>query len=122
MAKIVFRLNHVPEEEAAQVRDLLSDNHIEFYETNAGRWGFSVAAIWLKNDDDFTRARELIDAFQLQHTAKMRDEFEQAKREGRIPTFWQLLSSNPIAFVLYWLLILGIVAVTLIPVYTFFND
>jgi hypothetical protein len=122
MAKIVFRLNHVPETEATLVRDLLTEHDIEFYETNAGRWGFSVAAIWLKNDDDFERARALIDDFQQTHSVKMRDEFEQAKREGRIPTFWQLLASNPIAFIMYWVLILGIVAVTLIPIYTFFND
>lgn len=121
MSKLLFRLNHVPEEEADAVRAILDEHQFEYFETHEGRWGLSVAAIWLKNDDDFVTARRLIDEFQQTHSAKMRDEFEQAKREGRIPTFWQLLRTNPIMFGLYWVLILVILFLTIIPVYSFFN-
>lgn len=122
MAKLVFRLNQVPDPEADAVRALLAENDIEFYETHEGRWGLSVAAIWLQQDSDFERARELIDDFQQQHYASMRAEFDQAKRDGLIPTFWQLLRSNPILFFSYWALILAVLFLTLVPMFHFFGD
>lgn len=122
MAKLVFRLNQVPEAEADAVRQLLTDNEIDFYETQEGRWGLSVAALWLKQDDDFAQARALIDEFQQEHSLAMRDEYEQAKRDGKIPTFWQLLRSNPVLFVSYWVLILAVLLLTLVPMFQFFRD
>ena len=65
--------------------------------------------------------RAYIDAFQEKHHVAMRAEYEQAKAEGKIPTFWQLLKANPILFTLYWVTIIGVAALTLIPVFAFFN-
>jgi hypothetical protein len=39
MAKILFRLNGVSDEEANDVRELLANHAIDFYETSAGNWG-----------------------------------------------------------------------------------
>ena len=121
MSKLVFRLNNVPEEEAEAVRQLLADNHIDFYETHAGRWGISVAALWLKNDDDFVHARQLIDEFQQSHLIAMRAQYEQAKKDGLVPTFWQLLRASPFVFISYWVLILAVAALTLFPMFGFFD-
>jgi len=121
MAKIAFRLNNVPEDEANQVRELLTEHNIEFYETNAGRWGISIAALWVSNDDDFEKARQFIEPFQQDFTKKMREQFEIDKREGRIPTFWQLINANPIMFITYWALIIAVLAITILPIYGFFN-
>ena len=121
MSKLVFRLNNVPEAEAEAVRELLTEHSFEFYETHAGRWGISVAALWLKNDDDFARARELIDAFQQNHTEQMRAQYDQAKKDGLVPTFWQLLRASPLVFVTYWLLIAVVAALTLFPMFGFFH-
>ena len=66
MAVLIFRLNGVSDEEAQDVRDLLSDNALESYETSAGRWGLSVAGLWLVDENNTVRARELIDAYQLE--------------------------------------------------------
>ncbi len=122
MSKLVFRLNNVPEEEADLVRQLLTDHQFEFYETHAGRWGISVAALWLKDDDEFVRARELIDSFQQNYTTKMRTEFEQAKEDGLVPTFWQLLRASPFIVVTYWLLIIAVAALTIFPMFSFFHS
>lgn len=121
MAKLVFRLNHVPETEAEAVRELLREHDFDFYETHAGKWGFSVAALWLKQDEDFEQARKLIDQFQAEYSQKMRDEFIQAKAEGKIPTFWQLIRSNPILYVSYWGLIAVVALLTVLPIFGFFN-
>jgi hypothetical protein len=121
MSKLVFRLNHVPDTEADDVRQLLDDHNFDYYETHAGKWGFSVAAIWLKNDDDFGPARQLIDEYQKEHTQKMRSEFDKAKADGLVPSFWQLLRMNPLLFTAYWLLILIVAGLTILPVFAFFN-
>jgi hypothetical protein len=121
MSKLVFRLNNVPETEADLVRELLTEHDFEFYETHAGRWGISVAALWLKNDEDFAAARALIDEFQQQHTLTMRAEYDEAKKEGRIPTFWQLLRGSPVAFISYWVLILAVAALSIFPIFGFFD-
>lgn len=66
MAKLVFLLKNVPEEEADEIRSLLTEHQIEFYETTAGRWQISLAAIWVRHNEDFARARALIEEDQIQ--------------------------------------------------------
>lgn len=101
MAKILFRLNGVPDDEAADVRELLTLHAIDFYETSAGNWGVSMAAIWLKNDDQFETARALLDDYQSQRTIKVREEYAQLKREGKHKTFLQSVSQKPISFTVH---------------------
>lgn len=120
MAKLVFRLNHVPETEAAQVRELLEEHEIDFYETESGRWGFSVAGIWIKNNDDFVRTRTLIDAFQVEYSKQAREQYEQDKRDGNVPTFWTLLKQNPAMYLLYWVLIGIILFISTVPIIRYF--
>ena len=64
MAKILFRLNGVPDDETNDVRELLTNNAIDFYETSSGNWGVSMPAIWLSDDDQFEKAKALLDAYQ----------------------------------------------------------
>ena len=42
MAMLLFKLNNVPDDEAMDVRQLLDDNGIHYYETDAGRWRVGV--------------------------------------------------------------------------------
>ncbi len=122
MAKIVFRLNGVPDEEADSVRDILSQQTIEFYETSAGRWGISIAAIWVKNDADFQSAREAIDSFQKTHRIKMEQQYQRDKENGNIPTVWQILRANPVMYFMYWVLIIAILIISIVPIFSFFNS
>ncbi|UJP04462.1 MAG: DUF6164 family protein [Nitrosomonas sp.] len=101
MAKILFRLSGVSDEEAGDVRELLIRHEIEFYETSAGNWGVSMAAIWLQDGTQFERARALIDAYQVERVVKMRQAHAQLKREGKHKTFLQAVSRNPISFTVH---------------------
>lgn len=71
MSVLIFKLNDVSDEEADDVRDLLEENSIDFYETSAGRWGVSVAGIWVKDKEKFVVARKLIDEYQLQRIERL---------------------------------------------------
>ena len=64
MVKIVFRLSSVADEEADGVRKTLEDAGVYFYETSAGKFGWSLPAIWVKNNEDYELARNVIEEFQ----------------------------------------------------------
>lgn len=115
MAVIIFRLNGVLDEEADEVRALLTEHGFEFYETSAGRWGISVAALWLKYDEDKERARTLLDEFQFNRQEKIRAEHEQLRKEGKLENVLGRLLSNPLQFVVYMIFILLIIYLSLSP-------
>lgn len=101
MAKILFRLNGVPDDEAHDVRELLTDHAIDFYETSAGNWGVSIAAIWLTDDSQYEKARALVDAYQQDRSVRMREEYERAKRNGENQTFLGSVRDKPVSFVVH---------------------
>lgn len=105
MSQLLFSLRGVPEDEAWDIRTLLSDHGIEFYETSAGNWGISMPAIWLKNDADLQRARQLIDVYQHQRAVSQREIYLQLKRQGQHKTIWTVVKENPLRFFLYLALI-----------------
>jgi hypothetical protein len=101
MAKLLFSLRNVPEDEADEVRELLEQNHIDFYETSAGNWGISAPAIWLQDKTEYKRAKTLIDAYQKERFAKQRALYEQLRRDGKHRTFEDIIRENPLRFILY---------------------
>ncbi|UTA47860.1 DUF6164 family protein [Simiduia sp. 21SJ11W-1] len=70
MGCLYFKLHDVPEQEADAVRQLLDDADIPYYETHAGNWGLSLAAIWLTHEADKPRAQQLLEEFQAAHRAQ----------------------------------------------------
>lgn len=101
-SKILFRLSGVPDDEADDVRKLLTDNHIDFYETSAGNWGVSMPAIWLKDADDYDRARPLLDEYQQARTVRMRSEYERLKREGKLKTWFNAAREKPLLYLFHF--------------------
>lgn len=118
MAVLIFRLNGVSDEEAQDVRDLLADNALDSYETSAGRWGISVAGLWLVNDHDKTRARELIDAYQLERLRY----FEELKTATPPETFVDRFKQAPLNVIFYSLLAATILFLTLSPFIQFLSE
>ncbi len=74
MGKRVFDARSAPEEEIAGVREALTANNIDFYETHTGNWGFGGAAVWVRDPADHGRARQVIDQFQAAWVQKARSE------------------------------------------------
>ncbi|WP_297325884.1 DUF6164 family protein [Nitrosomonas sp.] len=101
MAKILFRLNGVPDDEANDVRELLADNAIDFYETSAGNWGVSMPAIWLTDESQFQKARALLDAYQNERTDRMQEEYARLKRQGKHKTLIDAAMQNPVLFTVH---------------------
>lgn len=121
MAKLLFRLNGVSDDEANEVRQLLDEAGFDTYETDAGRWRISLAAIWLRNDADFGRARALIEDYQQQRSARLQEEFQQRLHSGDIPGIWQRFRERPVDFVAVAAAIALILGLMLWPFMNFFN-
>lgn len=109
MAKLVFKLRHVGEDEAMDIRSLLATNDIEFHETTGGLLGLSVPGLWVVNDEQSPQAFELIHQYQQERMAK--------NREQPLPSFWHMFYKNPILWLRNVLLIAAVLVLTFLPVW-----
>src|SRR5690606_2866782 len=113
MARRVFPLGNVLEDEASEERDLLDQDGFGWYETDAGTLGLSAPGLWLRGAGEYPRARALLDEYQLQRRSRVQAEALERQQRGEGESFMQLLRTRP-AFVLPRLLaILVILAFTL---------
>ncbi|MEE4637281.1 MAG: DUF6164 family protein [Wenzhouxiangella sp.] len=101
MARQLLNLRHVSDEEAHEVAELMDEHGIEHYSTPPGSFGISAGGIWLKDPDDYPRARALMDEYQAARSLRVRAELEQARQEGRAETFWSVLRRHPVRTGLY---------------------
>jgi len=76
MTKRIFSYPATAEQEADSIRHLLLTHHIEYYETPASRWGFSNAAIWLKNDEDIDTAQRLLQQHHKEYAEQARQQYQ----------------------------------------------
>ncbi|MGH1538432.1 MAG: DUF6164 family protein [Gammaproteobacteria bacterium] len=101
MSVQLFRLKNVSDDEADDIRTLLTNNHIDFYETPPGNWGISMPAIWLHDDEKLARAKDLIDSYQQERKVNIRKEYDQLKKNGQQQSFLTELFRNPLQLIIY---------------------
>lgn len=101
MSKLLFKLRGVPDDEADEIRALLTEKEIEYYETSAGNWGISLPAIWLRDDSSYPEAKKLLEAYQIARTQRVRAEYARLKRAGKQKTLKDSFLQNPLVFIAY---------------------
>ncbi|WP_404419886.1 DUF6164 family protein [Marinospirillum sp.] len=116
MAVLLFKLSNVPDDEAQEVRELLDEQGLDYYETTAGRWRLGVDAIWLSNNEDAEVASKLLRNYQQERRNKARQEQADLQARGQAPRFMDKLATQPGKVLLSGLGILAILALGLIPV------
>ena len=105
----LFNLRGVPDDEAEEIRELLTNNHIDYYETPGGNWAVSAPAIWLNDNSEWHKAEELIEQYQRARRILVKKEYSQLQKEGKHRTIADLISENPIRFIIYMVAITVIV-------------
>jgi len=115
MSTLLFRLRDVPDDEAEEIRKLLADNAIKFYETTAGNWGISFAGIWVKDKVQLAEARALIEAYQRERLARVRAEYDQQVSEGSERTMMDVMKEHPIRFLIYVAMIALVLTLSIKP-------
>ena len=109
MAKLLFPLRNVPEDEADEVRALLTRHGMDWYETRPGPWGISAGGLWLRDPAAYPEARRLLDEYQQARRERVRAEL----REHGQPGFLDLLRERPGYVVPRLLAMLAIIALML---------
>lgn len=113
MAQLVFRLKNVPDEEADEIRALLNEHEIEFYETSAGRWQISMAGIWVRDKEQAQRAKVLIAEDQSLRAARA----QQITPRDWIAGFLTYARQNPVEFIFTLVAVLLVLSLSVIPFY-----
>ena len=60
MSKLLMNLRNVPDDELADVRAMLDEHRIAYYETKPSRWGISFGGVWVAEASDFAEAKRLM--------------------------------------------------------------
>jgi hypothetical protein len=122
MAKLIYKLNSVPDDEADDIKSLLSDNKIAFYETPPGNWGVSLHALWLNDEDQYIEAKQLIDEYQLKRVQRATLETSQETEQGEVETLIQRLLNRPFQFISLLAIVFLVLYLSIIPFLEFGQD
>ena len=71
MARLLFKLRHVEADEFDEVTTALDQAQVDWYQTAPGLLGFSAPAIWVRDSEDYPRARAVIEASQRQRAERL---------------------------------------------------
>jgi hypothetical protein len=115
MAILLFKLTQVPEDETQEIRQLLAENDIHFYETDAGFWRVGLDAIWLADGQQEEQARLLIADYQQARTASQRENYAQLCARGAAPSLLQKVVQQPFRCAGILLAVLFVLGLTLVP-------
>ena len=121
MPTLLFKLRHVPDDEAEEVRDLLQAHNIEFYETTAGTWGISLPALWLHHDKQLEEGKRLISDYQQTRAQDAQSMYQKQCQSGEQRTICTLIQESPFKFFGYVFAILFMLYLVTVPVTFLFH-
>ncbi len=115
MAIKLMNLRNVPVDERVDIYSLLDEHGIEYYETSAGTFGISLAALWLRDESQLEQAQALLDVYAEQRFLTARTEFENLRSAGKARTLADIVKENPFRFVLYIAVVLALFYFSVAP-------
>ena len=119
MSRLLIKLRDAPDDEILEIRNLLEEHGVDFYETQSGPWGISAAGIWLKDEQQYDRVKALLDDYQENRFREKHAEYERLRNIGEHRTFLQNLLEKPAQVILYSLIVGLIIYFSISP---FFPD
>lgn len=117
MSKLLLNLRHVPDDEADDVRRVLEDAGIDFYETRPSPWGISAGDIWIRDDRSVPEAKRLMAEYQRERTARARAERAEAERNGTAETFADVVRTRPLQLALVAIATVLLLLLLALPAY-----
>ncbi|MFC0679363.1 DUF6164 family protein [Lysobacter korlensis] len=115
MAKLLLNLRNVLEDEADDVRAMLDQARIPYYETPPSMWGISAGGIYVKDNEDVPEAKRLMAEYQAKRRDRVRAEHEAAVRDGTAETFRTVLRTEPLRVALTVLAIIVLLGLVALP-------
>ncbi|MFV2058359.1 MAG: DUF6164 family protein [Thiohalomonadales bacterium] len=111
----LISLRGLPEDEIDEIRSLLQQHQVDFYETPGGNWGISMPALWLREDSSLAHCKALLDEYQQERCTRMRTEYLQRKQRGEVDTLLDRIKQQPLRIILYLAFLALILYVSTMP-------
>lgn len=108
-------LRGVPEDEAEDIRKLLREARIDYYETPEGNWGVSLPAIWVQNDDALERAQQLLADYQAKRVEQARDDYDRQAREHNLGRMLDRFRDEPLRILIYLAIVAAVLYFSTMP-------
>lgn len=115
MAVRLLSLRGIPDDEVEDIRRLLIEQRIDFYETPEGNWGISMPAIWLHDEGQLDAAKQHLSDYHIKRQQQAKEVYEQQKSADEHTTLWRLFKTNPLRFILYIAMALVIAYFSIMP-------
>ena len=115
MSTLLLNMRNVPDDEADEVRALLDEHGIDYYETQPSFWGMSFGGIWLRDDARKDEAKTLLKEYHLQRAERMRALYEQRQRDGDVQHLGKRLVTHPLRSLAVIAIIVFLCLVSLMP-------
>ncbi|SRR5690625_2251014 len=112
---LLLSFRYAPEDEVEQVRALLKEEHIDFYEVPPSFMGFNAGGIWLANPAQKQQAQLLLAQYQAQRAQQAQARWASQKRDGTQPTQWDHIKAHPFRFLLTLLGIVFLLGLMTLP-------
>lgn len=119
MPKLLFKIYGVPDDEIQDVRELCETHDFSVYETEVGRWGIGLAAIWLSDESQYDAAKAVLDEYQQTRYENAQE--DRAKLDGLsiAEGLYVKLKQDPNQFLLTLVGLLIVLGFTLLPFLSF---
>ncbi|RFF27060.1 MULTISPECIES: DUF6164 family protein [unclassified Wenzhouxiangella] len=121
MPRLLLNLRNVPDDEIEEVRSLMNEHGIECYDTPPGPFGITAGGIWLKDPDDYARARELMDSYQAERAERARAQWQAAHERGEAETLSSIIRRHPLKTLLIVAGSIFVLMVLFSPLVVFFR-
>lgn len=115
MTKLLFNLHGVPDDEIQDVRELCETHDFSVYETEVGRWGIGLAAIWLKEEDQLAAAKLVLDEYQKTRYEDAQEDRARIQGLSLSEGLYVKFKQDPNQFVLTFLGLAVVLGLTLYP-------
>ncbi len=116
---LLLSFRYAPADEIEQVRALLVDNQIDFYEVPPSFMGFNPGGIWLRNKAQQKEASALLHQYQQHRAEQARQDWNLQKQQGTHLTQWQMIKAHPFRFILTCIGITLLLGLMTIPFWFF---
>lgn len=108
-------MHGAPEDEIEEVRELLENHEFDIYETEPGRWGIGIAAIWLKDEEQYSAAKTVLEEYQQNRYQNAQADRAEIEKLTIAQGLYIKFKQDPEQFGLTFLGLIVILALTLYP-------
>jgi hypothetical protein len=115
MPKLFFNLHGVPEDEIHDVRELCETLKLSVYETEKGRWGIGLAAIWLSDEEQYPAAKAALNEYQQARYQDAQEDRDKIQQLSLAQGLYVKFKQDPNQFALTFISLAVVLGVTLYP-------